>query len=507
MPPRPAPQARVVFKRNVTWQNKHENLRFQTSVYDVWNSREAWSNGGLRVTVDAIQSLLRDARGRRELRMLGGGWSFSDILETEGWILNTRALNRVAPMTANMLDPGYAGDRNKLLFVQCGASISELNEYLATRKLALKTSGASNGQTFVGAMSTGTHGSVLDEGGVQDSVVGIHLVLGPDREIWLERASAKVANAEFASFLAAELVRDDTLFDAALVSFGCMGFIHGVLIETTELRLLEAHRQRMPLKGPLESALRTLKLDGIGLPRPERPFHFEVVVNPHELSEGVYVTSMYSEPFQTGQAGPDTGAEGLGPGDGVLNVIGLVNDSVPLLIPSLTNVVMHNFFKPYAGVRGTRGQLFSTTWTQGAALSMAMGVPLARATEVLDRLLELQRRTGPIAFVVGIRFVRPSRALLAFTRYSPWTCVIELDGPRSHRTMDFLRSLWADLQAAGIDFSLHWGKINDCMDATMVRRIYGDAVDRWVASRRQLLDDARDRAVFANEFLHRLGMA
>ena len=52
--------------------------------------------------------------------------------------------------------------------------------------------GASNGQTIVGAMSTGAHGSSFDVGAVQDYIIGMHLIVGPNRHIWLERKSAPV---------------------------------------------------------------------------------------------------------------------------------------------------------------------------------------------------------------------------------------------------------------------------------------------------------------------------
>ena len=45
-------------------------------------------------------------------------------------------------------------------YLQCGVSVREANDILSNRptRLALKTSGASNGQTIVGAFATGTRG-------------------------------------------------------------------------------------------------------------------------------------------------------------------------------------------------------------------------------------------------------------------------------------------------------------------------------------------------------------
>ncbi len=110
----------------------------------------------------------------------------------------------------------------------------------------MRTCGASNGQTIVGAFSTGTHGSAIDAGSTPDFVVGLHIVTGPHTHIWLERATHPVVADAFVEKLNTNLVRNDDLFNAALVSFGSFGFIHGVMIETEEIYLLECYRQRIP---------------------------------------------------------------------------------------------------------------------------------------------------------------------------------------------------------------------------------------------------------------------
>ncbi len=119
-----------------------------------------------------------------------------------------------------------------------------MNNWLKKNKRSLKTSGASNGQTIVGCFSTGTHGSAIDTGSVPDFIVGMHIITGPGKHIWLERESYPVVSDAFIQKFKTKLVADDELFNAALVSFGSFGFIHGVMIETEDIYLLEMLSQK-----------------------------------------------------------------------------------------------------------------------------------------------------------------------------------------------------------------------------------------------------------------------
>jgi FAD/FMN-containing dehydrogenase len=64
------------------------------------------------------------------------------------------------------------------------ADLGRLRQEYATDVLvSLIASGASNGQTIAGAMSTGTHGSANAVGGIPDYVLALHIVgEGGDRE-------------------------------------------------------------------------------------------------------------------------------------------------------------------------------------------------------------------------------------------------------------------------------------------------------------------------------------
>lgn len=489
------------------WRNKHRNVsQVYNRLYSVSNPPAPNPDffGDLRLTVAALQGLIADAiRDGTTLRAIGGGWSLSRAAVTDGRLLDTLALNWVLPLDAGSVVAGFTGDPTRLMLLQCGVTIRLANEILFQRGLALKTSGASNGQTIAGALSTGTHGSRFRFGAIPEYVRGLHLIAGPDRAIWLERASDPILSDAPIASLGAELVRDDNLFNSALVSFGSFGIIHGVLIEAEPRYMLEVWRDRMPIDENLKRVMRTLDFAGF-LPRfpGVEPFHFEVVINPYDKAAGAYVTTMYQRPYKV-HAPPPLSSSGLGPGDDVLGLLGKVGDLAPALFGPAVNLAVKSQYKLHQGVTGNPGEIFFSNTDFQAELSAEIGIALADTARALDLMLglpQLDAYPGLLAF----RWVANSKATLAFTRF-PVTCTIELPAALADRTMDFYNAVWNGFDVAGIPYTQHWGQVNN-FTGPGVRRMYGAAVDGWVASRNQLLDQ-RARAVFTSPFLQQCGLA
>ena len=221
--------ARFHEEDKTTWTNYHQNFvqKNVKKLFDVYNPAGPSTVGGYNETTALLQKLVRRAvNSKTRIRGVGGTWSLSRAAAVDGYVLNTRNLNYGFNISAGSVANQFAGDPGKLFFSQCGANVWELSQVLEGRGLSFHTTGASNGQTIAGALSTGTHGSMLDFGGVQDQIVGIHLIVSPTRTVYLERASRPVVSKRFVNNLGAELIQDDALFDAALVSFGSFGVNH-----------------------------------------------------------------------------------------------------------------------------------------------------------------------------------------------------------------------------------------------------------------------------------------
>jgi len=164
-----------------SWENRHETFVQDISdLFDVMNGNTGSVLNDYNFTTKALQEFLRTAQNsNKTVRAVGGGWSWTKVAATNGWMINTKQLNMTLTNSSPKISNMYQGDFKKLMFAQCGNSVKELNDKLRKKKRSLKTSVASNGQTIVGAISTGTHGSAFDFGSTQNFIVGLHVIISP----------------------------------------------------------------------------------------------------------------------------------------------------------------------------------------------------------------------------------------------------------------------------------------------------------------------------------------
>ena len=474
-------------------------------------------NDATRELQGIIQTCVQDGKS---LRAHGSLWSLSTVAVTDGRLIDTTALRLAFEVPADLTNPVYTGDATKLRLIECGNSVAALNDYLFASSLSIKGYGSNNGQTIAGALSTGTHGGAYRFGAMQEMVVGLHLITGPNRHVYLERKSSPVMLPAFAESIGAEFIKDDTLFNAALVSFGSFGIIHGVMIETRELFALSAVRFRRPYDATLKAAIAAcdptllpLPPEADAVPR-DKPYHFEIFFNPNEgtppaeaivliMYEGPYDPNNYIPPaWNAGEAG--LGASGL---DVMGAVVGKIPSPLNKLAVPLLNSQVNQEFAPYFKQAIIR-DLFRGEKTLGKTLACGVGMPVARSVEAMEIAFRAYKNSnGVLPVILSHRFVKGTKALLGFTRFDT-TAIMELDAVNTPETRAFYNRVWNDLDAAGIPFTLHWGKYNSFLTPDRVRNRYGDAaVDQWITSRDTLMESAAVRQIFNNAFTAGLGLA
>ncbi len=481
----------------------------------------------LRRTATLLGNLISEAlaSGGRVVP-LGSAWSFSDLVRPDGWLLETGGL-AIGPA------PSSEGIADHLVLMSAGTRIRELNRYLEP-VLSLETSGAHDGQTIGGALGTGTHGSALGRGAIQNQVRGLHIVTAPGRSVWLERGPAPLLDPAVAAVLADEAIVDPAAFDAALVHLGGMGLVNAVMIGARAGFSVDLVRRERALDAAAIDLLQAGRFADFAEPSwptgGEMPYYAEVILDPYrpwaERSPGVprpaLITLLYERPPLA--TAPAMAAPEPMPAIDALNLLargleGPQAAAIELLPPAwiVPEIVALQFRQEPKGGAAPR----RLTWGQanGAHEPLPLGLqlynaafalPRERLREALDIMLDAFLLDGGGHVVFTLRFVSHAAGALAFTRFAE-TVVVNMDGLRTGASREAGRRVALALETGGVPYSQHWAKMG-AITPTRFRRDFGDPADpatpagRWRAMRHRLLTP-EVRAVVGSQSLAAWGVA
>jgi hypothetical protein len=515
------------------WKNCHENFKHTFTPDCSWildHNDPSLSDSDLykRATENLKWVIGHSIEQSTTLRAIGANWSFSPVAMCDGGMLQTRGLDLIFNINNTLISPSYqltGKTHQDLIFVECGTQIARLNRELEIDRSparCIRASGGSNGQTIAGCISTGTHGAALYTGAVHDSVVGIHLVTGPDTHVWLERASYPVASDKFINWLGATPYKDDALFEAALVSFGSFGIIHGVMLETEPLFLLKEYRISNAIyNDDLMNALSKLDMPKLKQLLPDLPasspghelYHMELNLNPYSIkknsSAGLYIFLFYKMAVPPGYVVNHGGSHAAAPSPefiwmmkGLLSVLG--KDRSYNHIKKLTTQEFEKNIRPPTPEAKTIGSIFRDTRFTGNVGSFAFSIPTSQLPKTIEEIRQ-EISINAFAGAVAVRFVKGTRATLGFTKFEN-TAVVEMDGLDSKTNHAVFQNVIKRLEAQQIPFSIHWGKLNGPLDKGRTEAIYGkDKLAAWKESRAKLLS-VETRTVFSNPFMQKCGL-
>lgn len=515
---------RSSFKSQDYWVGRHQSYKQRIEGYhrfQVYQPPKAERLQEYNRITKELQRLIKQAlQNGKTLRAMGSSWSLSKVGMTKHELINTKNLCLAFSVNANHIVPSYNGDSQKLRFVETGAEIGTINRYLFQHRLSLKASGSNDGQTLAGVISTNTHGSAFKFGSVQDFVVGLHLITGPNSHVFLQRDSHQVIKESFTKKLGAKLLNDDTLFNAALVSFGSFGIIHGMMIEARPLFLLRAQRKFLPFGPALKKAMTTLDFSGyhnhfdkVG-EKASKLYHFQVTFNPNEAKKGKppkegAVFFMWERNYREDYEPPPWDQGGAGPGASGLELVGNLIELIPGPLKSFVKKKINEQVRDLYeyDITGTFLDLFRGEQARGKVFASGIGIPISRSLDVLEIAFKTYEKFGTVLPVLfTIRFVKGTKALLGFTKFKP-TCVLEIDGINTPKTHEFANQVWQKLEKADIPFTMHWGKFNTFLTPDRIQAMYGDNAQKWINSRETLIKNPEVRKVFTNDFLTRVGLA
>jgi FAD-linked oxidoreductase len=171
-----------------------------------------------------IAATVKDAstQGRR-VKVIGSGHSFTGAAVAQDVLLDLSHMARVVS----------APNENGIVEVEAGITLSALNDYLFLQGRALENLGDISYQTISGAISTGTHGTGQNIGGLAQQVVGLTLVDGLGNTVVIDE--------------------NDSLLDFVRVGVGALGIICHVKIRTVPKFALHVEEKPMRLSHVLEN--------------------------------------------------------------------------------------------------------------------------------------------------------------------------------------------------------------------------------------------------------------
>lgn len=496
-----------------TW---HETGPFATEMLYVAQQSGTKNLSLHNESITEIQKVLQECldEGKR-FRAHGSLWSLNDVAICRNRNHANFKMKLKLDIDSSHIDSQSSLDTSQLVFTQCGATINQITNYLERQGRSLKVSGGSNGQTIAGAISTGVHGAAFDHQCISDYVRGIQIIRGPgvNDRIYLERASDPILNDTFASDINSQLIRDDDLFNAAIVGLGSFGFIGAVILEVSEIFTLRRYvksieyPEAMRLLMDLDFDNPNFQIEG---EEGNRPYHFKVFINQYtkkSITEVMYKKAFAPAPKPDFKLGSELHPDlfrvmnwAIEKSDGKL---------VKLISSLLQGSVMPNPKKETEPIDGTLGDMFDSIDFQQPGFSWAFGVDQAKLSEAMDVFLEVFE-THKVPGLSAIKLVKQTAATIGFARF-PVTAIIHLDGiqwtasgrlwPQEQIETELVKAF----VRKGVEFTLHWGKNGDWNYPGLVDYMYGATDDEWVKQRSRLLN-LEQSELFANDFIKRIGL-
>ena len=439
--------------------------------------------------LDELREIVRTAEADgATVRAVGSGHSWSDVALTTGYLVRTDRLS--APLDVDALRRDWDGPR--LVRVEAGMRLRELNRLLDGKGLALSQMGGYDAQTVAGVMSTSTHGSGLAFGPIADSIRSLDLVASGGRVIRIERADGPTDPAAFQG----ELRKDDHMFNAAAVGMGCLGVIYAATIAVepeywlTEVRELSTWSQ---VRAQLPAAIAGNR-------------HYEVYLNLYGEHRCIACRRNRTDDHRRKRASDRLRRHWwleLASRSKVIPFLGnLVLDALPDTAPRRTDQLL-GFLADNEYTGPSYKVLNIGAANLLPAYSSELAVPLERYAEAIDRLIEVAARHRDLGRVyhtglVALRFVKASPAYMSMM-HGRDTMMIELiQATDTEGGFELLGAYEEALYEIG--GRPHWGQVNTLTGP--LRRMYPE-FDRWLA----VHDELNATRVFDSPFSKRVGIS
>lgn len=173
-----------------------------------------------------------------EIHAVGRGWAYEDLAVSWDNVISLEHLDNPdlhMVLASDAVRPEWSASR--LVHVEAGIEIGELNLHLRRHRLDMPTLGGANGQSIAGAIATSTHGGDIDFPPLCDLVRAVQLVGVGGQVFWIERKNRPLTREPEIDIClpGTKVIRDDELFSAVLVSAGRFGVIYSLVLEVVDM--------------------------------------------------------------------------------------------------------------------------------------------------------------------------------------------------------------------------------------------------------------------------------
>lgn len=369
------------------------------------------------------------ARDDQPVRVVGGGHSFSPLVETDGVILSLDRLQGIIDI-----------DRDKRIArVQAGTRLWAIGGPLAAAGLAMENLGDINLQSIAGATSTGTHGTGITLGNLATQITALKFLTAQGEE------------------MTASPDENPDLFAGGRVGLGCLGVLTELSLRLVPSFRLKLDRRKMVLEDCLAQSEAMI--------RNHRSFEFYWL--PHTdavLTKGWTLTDEPAEP-----AGWQRYMSEIVLENAVFGTLCRLAKAMPSLCPPISR---------FCSSLISNGTQVDESYSMLAAVrkvrfnEMEWSVPAERGADALREIKAfIERKAFPLMFPLEYRWVRGDDIWLSpnHGRDSVHISVHQYCGMPFERYFDGVQAIC--LNHGGRP---HWGKVHS-LGAAQLSTLY----PRW----------------------------
>jgi FAD/FMN-containing dehydrogenase len=404
-----------------------------------------------------------------KLKAVGAGYAFSNIVDTEGvQIFMGKYLRNVWTPQQDL----FKSKLSAMNFIEfeAGATVEDLTSKLWAEGRVLLNQPGYEKLNYLGVATAGGHGSGLHLPPIADTIVSLDILTfdknGTLVQRRIEQTEGITDPIKFkAAFPTIELIQDDAIFNACIVSVGCLGIIYSLIVKTEESYYLQEKRYFTDWKTLKPIIYQKLEDSAI--------HSMHIWFNPYE-TDGVNhcVVSEYRK-----AEGPKRGKRGWGTtfkgADEMSPVLEFLMDNFPKLAPAVLNMSLKATVNHEEVVLPTYEAINFGTPNEVKVYAADCSIPYektAECAESLFALMEARRNDGiNVTSPIGFRFTHEGKGFLS-PQYGRKSCMIEL--PSIYGTDAALDTIDAfhNLLYQKFEGRPHWGQVNRIMNKEIFKK-------------------------------------